>query len=262
MTSQTLKAVILARGLGTRMRAETDGPGLTNAQATVAEAGLKVLVPLVDGKTLLDLALANLNSAGFTQFILVIGPEHDAIRNYCSSVGHDIQFAIQEKPIGTANAVLAVEDLIDDDELFAVFNSDNLYSVEALQTLRDARKPAMLAFEREPLIRLSNIPEERIAKFATVGVDDAGNLASIVEKPAKVEPDALVSMNAWLFSSKIFEACRSIELSERGEFEIADAVQYAITNMREKITAIRTNAGVLDLSSRSDIQTAEHFLRK
>lgn len=244
------------------MRAETAGACLTDAQATAAEAGLKVLVPLANGKTLLDLALENLNSAGFTQFVLVIGPEHDAIRNFCSSSSHDIQFAIQKMPLGTANAVLAAEDITDADELFAVFNSDNLYPVEALQTLREARKPAMLAFELETLVRLSNIPEERIAKFATVAVDDAGNLVSIVEKPDTVHADALVSMNAWLFSSKIFDACRAIEPSERGEFEIADAVEYATHNLGEKIAAIRTKAGVLDLSSRSDIQTAEQFLRR
>lgn len=244
------------------MRAEITHTSLTPDQTEAAANGLKVLIPLTGGRTLLDLSIDNLTAAGFTEIILVIGPEHAEVRDHCETLNVDIKFAIQEKPLGTADAVLAVESLISMNELFAVFNSDNLYPTDALRLLIEANTPALLAFEREPLVRLSNIPEERVAKFATVEVDDAGNLSSIVEKPDTVEPNALVSMNAWLFSSKIFEACRSIEPSERGEFEIADAVEYAITNLGEKITAIKTRAGVLDLSSRSDIQTAEHFLRR
>jgi glucose-1-phosphate thymidylyltransferase len=242
------------------MRAETPGSELTNAQTTAAKAGLKALVPLANGKTLLDITLENLDSAGFTQFILVIGPEHDVVRNYCSANELNIRFAVQEKPLGTANAVLAVEKLIGDAELFGVFNSDNLYPVEGLRILRESTLPATLAFEREPLVRLSNIPEDRIAKFATIETDDTGHLTHIVEKPKTVNPDALISMNAWLFSTKIFEACRAIQPSLRGEYEIASAVEYAINNLSEKFNAIRTQAGVVDLSSRADIKSAEPFL--
>lgn len=244
------------------MRAEVPRITLTREQLDVAATGMKALIPLTGGKTLLDLNIENLTAAGFTQFVLVIGPEHAEVRDHCEALNVDIKFAIQEKPLGTANAILASEPLIEADELFGVFNSDNLYPTDAVRSLIAANAPAMLAFERGPLVRLSNIPEERIARFATVEVDDDGNLASIAEKPDTVEPDALVSMNAWLFSSKIFEACRLIGPSERGEFEIADAVKYAIGNMNEKFAAIRTQAGVLDLSSRADIETAEQFLRR
>ncbi len=87
MTQFPTKAVILARGLGTRMRAASPVKSLTAEQERVAAAGTKTLIPIAGGKTLLDLIIANLTEAGFSDICLVIGPEHDAIRKYCSDRG-------------------------------------------------------------------------------------------------------------------------------------------------------------------------------
>ena len=167
VTELTKKAVILARGLGMRMRAETAGVVLTTEQHRIAEAGIKALMPVVNDKTLLELIMENLSAAGFDDICLVIGPEHSAIRDFCSENELDVRFAIQDEPRGTADAVLAAEECVGG-ELFLVVNSDNLYPVDGLRILRATNRPAMLAFERDALIRLSNIAEDRIAKYATV----------------------------------------------------------------------------------------------
>lgn len=254
------KAVILARGLGTRMRAEAAGVDLTPDQQRFANAGIKALVPVANGKTLLELIIEHLAAAGFSDICLVIGPEHDAIREFCAGKGIDVSFATQIEPSGTADAVLAAENLIDADELFLVVNSDNLYPVESLRKLGETARPAMLAFERGTLIARSNIGAERIAKFATVEIDANGSLRRVVEKPERVDADSFVSMNAWLFSSAIFDACRAIGPSKRGEYEITTAVQYAIDRLGVEFTAVKTDEGVLDLSSRSDIESVSRFL--
>lgn len=254
------KAVILARGLGTRMRAEVAGVDLTAEQQRLADAGIKALVPVTNGKTLLELIVENLVATGFSDICLVIGPEHNSIREYCSAKGIDVSFATQTEPKGTADAVLAAESFIETDDLFLVVNSDNLYPVESLSKLREAARPAMLAFEREALIAKSNIGAEKVAKFATVDIDSNALLRRVVERPERVDADSFVSMNAWLFSSAIFVACRAIGPSERGEYEITTAVQYAIDKLGLNFTAVKTDEGVLDLSSRSDIACVSRFL--
>lgn len=255
------KAVILARGLGARMRATAPCVLLTPEQELIASSGVKALIPVAGGKTLLELTLENISSAGFHEFVLVIGPEHSVIREFCASNDLDVSFAIQDKPLGTADAVLAAAQCVSDEELFLVVNSDNLYPVESLRRLREANRPAMLAFEREALIGRSNIPEDRVARFATVEADDRGLLKRIVEKPQSVAAGSCVSMNAWLFSSRIFAACRAIGPSERGEYEITAAVQYAIDELNAEFAFLKTVEGVLDVSSRSDIESAGRFLR-
>lgn len=69
-------------------------------------------------------------------------------------------------------------------------------------------------------------------------------------------------MNAWLFSSIIFEACRNINLSPLGEYELADAVNFAIENIGEKFTAVYSNEGVLYFSSRADVEKIGERLSK
>ncbi|MBK7705640.1 MAG: nucleotidyltransferase family protein [Acidobacteria bacterium] len=250
------KAVILARGLGTRMRAGATDAVLSPEQQRIAEAGIKALIPVAGDRTMLDLILENLSAAGFSDFVLVIGNEHAAIREFCASRGYDASFAIQKEPLGTSDAVLASAAEVLADELFLVVNSDNLYPVESLRRLRETNRPGLVAFARTGLIEHGNIAAERIAKFATIETNARGDLEQIVEKPEIVAPDSYVSMNAWLFSPAIFEACERIEPSPRGEFEITAAVQYAIDELGQSFAVVRSDEGVLDLSSRSDIETA------
>ncbi len=243
------------------MRATPENVELTTAQSQAADAGIKTLVPLIGGKTMLEMIVENVTASGFSTIGLVIGPEHNVIRDFCTTRKLPVVFAEQPEAKGTADAVLASEDFVGD-ENFLVVNSDNLYPIEGLRQLRSANRPALLAFERAALIERSNISADRVMSFATVEIDAAGNLKSIVEKPKTIEADSFVSMNAWLFSTSIFDACRAIRPSERGEYEITSAVQYAIDSLGVQFSAIKTDDGVLDLSNRGDIDTAAAFLAR
>lgn len=253
------KAVILARGLGKRMRAENESANLDAKQAEIASQGIKSLMPILGDKTMLDFIFQNLSLAGFSEFCLVIGNEHQAIRDFCSKLDYNISFAIQEQPLGTANAVLAAEDFIKD-ELFLVVNSDNLYPVNDLKKLQNLNSAGLIAYNKQSLLEKSNIDEEKINKFAVLSLDEKGKLKKIVEKPDVTNKNAFISMNAWIFSSKIFEACKNIKQSSRNEFELADAVNFAIQNLEEKFIAVYSNEGVLDLSNRADIEKVREKL--
>lgn len=242
------------------MRAADEGAVLTKEQTLVASQGIKALMPLADGKTMLELILENLADAGFIDLCLVIGPEHDAIREFCSEKHLQVNFAVQQEPLGTSDAVLAAESFIGPDDLFLVVNSDNLYPVKSLRSLREKSCPALIGFARSSLIAKSNIHEDRMAKFAVIETDEVGNLIRVVEKPKDIAASSYVSMNAWLFSPLIFNACRAIGPSEREEYEITAAVQYAIDVLEERFAVVTSDEGVLDLSSRADIESVGRFL--
>jgi dTDP-glucose pyrophosphorylase len=254
------KAVILARGLGKRMREENESAKLDEKQAEIASQGIKALMPIVGDKTLLEFIFENLFKAGFIEFCLVIGNEHQAIRDFCAKLNYNISFAIQEKPLGTANAVLATESFANNDN-FLVVNSDNLYPVKELAELKKLKSAGLIAFDKQNLINKSNIDEDKINKFAVLDFDTEHYLVKIIEKPETTANTAFISMNAWIFSPKIFEACRNIKLSARGEFEIADAVNFAIKNLGEKFKAVYSIEGVLDLSSRVDVEGIQRQLQ-
>ncbi len=253
------KAVVLARGLGTRMRANTE-QNLSKKQAKIAELGVKALMPISKNRTFLDFVLQNLKRANFTDICLVIGDEHEILKKFCRK--NNLQFAIQKEPHGTADAVFSAKKFVQNDN-FLVLNSDNLYPIEVLKRLQQFDNAGLIAFHRNGLISESNISEDKIKKFAIVDFDEKNNLRKVVEKPEYInENQVYISMNAWVFTPKIFIACQKIEKSERGELELTKAVQYAIENLSETFKVETYNGGVLDLSSREDIAKVVEKLTK
>jgi glucose-1-phosphate thymidylyltransferase len=259
MADPVVKAVILARGLGTRMRKPDGTAPLDRAQAAVADSGIKAMIPI--GRPFLDYVLSALADAGYRQVCLVIGPEHQVVRDYYTSTlvpsRISISFAIQERPLGTADALAAAAAFAGDD-LFLMVNSDNYYPVAALEALRGLNGAGLAIFERDSLVRDGNIDAARVEKFAIVRTTPAGELADIIEKPdaaaiAALGPEVFVSMNCWIFGPAIFTACRRVEVSTRGELELSDAVRLSMVSLGERYKVVPFRAPVLDLSSRADI---------
>lgn len=260
------KAVILARGLGTRMRRPDEHAGLDERQAAIAATGIKALMDV--GRPFLDHHLGALAAVGIREVCLVIGPEHETLRDYArrtdAAAGRlRITWAVQDHPRGTADALAAAGEFIGT-ERAVVLNADNHYPATALATLVSATGAATLGFDREALVAASNIPPERVGAFAIIEQDARGRLRGLIEKPdaALLEalgPDAPVSMNAWLVTPRIVEACRRVQPSVRGELELVDAVMLAVAE-GEEVRVIPAACGVLDLSSRADVAAVRDAL--
>lgn len=249
--------MILARGLGTRMRKTDPDATLSAEQQEAADSGVKAMISV--GRPFLDHVMSEMADAGFTDICLVIGPEHDVIREYYDNLEKDrvkVSYAVQEEPLGTGDAVLAAEQFADGERVLVV-NSDNFYPADALRKLAEEPGSAAVGFEREALVAKSNIPEDRVAAFALLDVAPDGKLVDVLEKPSaeviEEHPDAPLSMNCWLMGPTIYDAARQIELSERGELELTEAVRKAI-ELGDDYTVVTVEEGVLDMSSRGDIQ--------
>jgi len=261
------KAVILARGLGKRMRQPDSTVHLAPEQEAIADSGVKAMIPI--GRPFLDYVLSGLADAGYEEVCLVIGPEHESVRSYYTSEALPrrirIHFAIQAEPRGTADAVVAAEKFVSGDDFLSI-NSDNFYPTSILRELRNLNEPAVALFDQQTLMTKGNIPEEKIRKFAICEVDRDGYLRAIVEKPAAQTKvgnpvDVLISMNCWRFSSAIFDVCRRTPLSPRGEYELPVAVGIAIAQHSMRFRVVRCQESVLDLSSRADIASVAERLR-
>ena len=260
--ARTTQAVILARGLGTRMRREAEGSGaaLSDDQRRAAERGAKGMMPL-GTRPFLDYVLSALADAGIRDVTLVVAPEHESIREHFERTHVParvrLRYAVQAEPRGTADAVLSVRGVVDDAP-FLVLNSDNYYPVAAFRDLAALGGAGLVAFEAETLVREGGLEPERVFKYALLDIDDAGFLRAVREKPSADDPlaqrdERWVSMNLWSFTPVIFEACARVRPSARGELEIQDAVTIAMHDLGERFGVVRMRAGVLDMSSRADI---------
>jgi len=269
----TRRAVILARGLGTRMREDDPSASLSQAQRDAAAAGHKAMMP-IHGRPFLDYLLDALADAGITSIALIVAPEHELLRRHYAVDNPParlrVDFVVQAEAIGTANAMTTIERWTDR-ESFLAMNADNLYPVQALRDLASLDEPGLPVFERDDLLRSSNIPPERVRAFAVVEVDERGYLTKIVEKPKRPagagdgpaeagrDDPQLISMNCWTFDHRIFAPCHDVPRSVRGEFELPEAVGLAVAR-GIPFRAVPAKGPVLDLSRRADAADVERRL--
>lgn len=240
------------------MRSTDAAAVLTDDQHRAADAGHKAMMPIA-GRPFLDFVLSAAADAGLRRVAIVVAPDHNDLRHHYETVAPPgrvrVDFVVQTEPRGTADAVLAAQPWIGDDP-FLVMNGDNLYPVRDVSALGDLGEPGLLGFDPEDLVQSGNVPADRVRAFALVEQDADGHLTRIVEKPSpedltRLGPGARVSMNCWRFDSRIFDACRAVTPSPRGELELPGAVALAITQgVRFKV--LPATGPVLDLSRRAD----------
>ncbi len=253
------------------MRRDDAGARLDAQQAAVASSGVKAMMPIgtdgEPGRPFLDYLISGLADAGITEVVLVIGPEHEAIRAYYD---HErpparvrVRYAIQPEPLGTANAVSVAADEIGH-EPFLVLNADNYYPVDALRWLASSHEAATIAFDRDALTRDGNIDPERVRAFAVLSLDHESRLRGIIEKPGETldlasDTARWVGMNCWAVTPAIVSACRRVPRSVRGEYELPEAVALALQE-GVVVRASRVALPVLDLSQRADIAEVARWL--
>lgn len=268
----TPRAVVLARGQGTRMRqvdVALEG-ALEAAQAEAADRGIKAMMPIgPDGRPFLDFILSALADAGYHDICLIVSPDHQQMRDHYRHVGRvRIAFAVQAEARGTADALLAAEACAAGDDVLVV-NGDNYYPIDALKALRALDGPGTVLFEADALVRASNIPADRLRAFAIGVVDSEGMLTDLIEKPddatwraltAGPAGSPLISMNCWRLPPAIFDFCRSLTPSARGELELSEAIRRAIA-AGVRLRVVRSREGVLDLSRRADVAAVAMRLR-
>jgi glucose-1-phosphate thymidylyltransferase len=263
----TSRAVILAAGRGTRMQKEAPGVELTPEQREIADRGLKGLIP-IDRHAFLEYVIGALADGGVGEVCMVIGPATGAaLREHLERTVSRVSltFVQQPEPLGGANALLAAAGFAGDDAVLVV-NSDTYYPAAAVRAVAGLETSGLIGFRPEVLVERGRIPAERIAAFALVTTDERMRLKEIVEKPSSETARELagrswVSMTLWRFRPVIFEACRRIGPSPRGEYEIPDAVQYATRELGEEFLVVPTDEPVLDLSSRADVPVVTEWLR-
>ena len=201
-----MKALILAAGKGTRLYPAT--------QSTP-----KPLMPLA-GKETLCFIIEEIIENGIREIGLVVSEEnHKEIKNFISSKKYkNISIIVQKDQLGVAHAVRISKNFILKDD-FILYLGDNLFE-NGIKNLIDEFK-----CNDSSVLCVKSVNDPR--KFGVAVVKNNGNLKEIVEKP-KIPPSQLAVTGIYGFKNKILEYVEKIKMSERGEFEITDAIKLSI----------------------------------
>jgi NDP-sugar pyrophosphorylase family protein len=195
-----MDAVILAAGMGTRLRPHTN-------------ATPKPLLP-VQGRPILDWALAAL-PATVNRVIVVVHYLAEQIEAYLASQKHFPDWTVvpQGEPRGTGDALRRCREQVRSAR-FLVLNGDDLYGAADLAAL--AERPMGLLVH----------PVDEPRRFGIAFLKPDGTLEKLVEKPP-LDGRQLANTGAYLFPRDVFDI--EIGLSARGEYEITDYVSELAT---------------------------------
>ncbi|MBI4021200.1 MAG: NTP transferase domain-containing protein [Candidatus Aenigmarchaeota archaeon] len=237
-----MKGVILAGGMGTRLRPLTN---VTN----------KHLLPIYN-KPMIYYPLETLKEAGIRDIMIITGREHagDVFRLMGSGQDFGVRFTyrVQDEAGGIPQAISLAEAFVGKDK-FVSINGDNIL-------LGGIRKMAE-EFERgseEARILLYNTTVEE-ARKAGVAALDGDRVTGIIEKPDK-PPTTWISIGVLMFTPGVFEIIRKLKPSARGELEIADVQNEYIR--RGTLKASKFTGEWMDAGSFDELARANMLVRK
>jgi glucose-1-phosphate thymidylyltransferase len=198
-----MKGIILAGGLGTRLRPLTK---VTN----------KHLLPVYD-KPMIFYPLKVLVDAGITDIMVVTGGNNagDFLRllgNGREFGLHHLHYAYQEGEGGIAEALSLARFFADDDQLCVVLG-DNL--------IEDSIRPYVQKFKEQPAgakILLKEVPN--CERFGVPELE-GDKVVKIYEKP-QVAPSKYAVTGIYMYDHRVFDIISTLEPSKRGELEITD----------------------------------------
>lgn len=277
--------IILAGGMSSRMKKETQSDTVNKKDIEQANQRTKGLISVGnDDRPILDYLLYNAKKAGYTCIYIVVNEKGLPLfkQFYGSELSNNtynelqISYIIQripegrKKPLGTADALFQSFEQYPalKNDFFTVCNSDNLYSVEALNSLRlTEQNNAFINYNRATL----EFSTERISRFAITKLNSKNYLEAIIEKPNTNEVDNYkdtngnigVSMNIFKFSGKDFysfiKECPIHPVRNEKEIPVA------LLNMVKagfNVLGISLSQHVPDLTAKEDIAVVREYLQK
>ncbi len=201
-----MKGVILAGGLGTRLRPLTL---VTN----------KHLLPVYD-RPMVYYPIQTLLDAGIDDVMVVTGGEHAGhflklLRNGKELGLRKLEYAYQEGEGGIADALKLAEDFADGGPVVVALG-DNIIEGSIAGAVNAYREQGSGA-----KVLLKRVPDPHRFGVARFEGGPDGQIVEIIEKPKDPPSDYAVT-GFYMYDARVFDICNGLEPSLRGELEITD----------------------------------------
>ena len=202
-----MKAIIPVAGAGTKLRPHT-------------YTQPKALIPIA-GKTILSFIVDQLQEAGISEFIFIVGYLGDKIKDYVSQTYPDLKahFVYQNERQGTGHAIELTRNIVAGDEVFVVLG-DTICEYDIQEVINSPYS----------MLGIKKVDDPR--HFGVATISEAGFVEQVVEKPSIPKSNiALVGLYKIKESDILFECLQHLftnNTAEAGVYHLTDAIDCMI----------------------------------
>jgi mannose-1-phosphate guanylyltransferase len=216
-----MKAVILAGGLGTRLRP------LTNKKP-------KPMLPL-GKKPLLEHLIKWIKKNGVKDIVLCVSYLHETIEKYFedgSKFGVNIEYAVSKKPLATAGQLKTAEKFIDD--AFVCVYGDSLFDFNLRNMITDHKK-------KKSFITMSLYEYKTSFKYGVIDTKNNGKVLAWNEKP---EIKSKINMGCYVMESAVLNF-----IPKNKTYGMDDVIKRAISK-RKTVNSILIKKRFIDIGDK------------
>lgn len=240
-----MKGIILAGGSGTRLYPNTI-------------AVSKQLLPIYD-KPLIYYPLSTLLLAGISNILIISTPidtpNYKRLLKDGSQLGIHIEYAVQDKPRGLADAFILGKDFIGCDSVCLVLGDNVFYGQGFTSYLKNAQNQVS-----DGGAAIFGYPVINPCEFGVVEFDKNMKVISIEEKPQSPKSNYAVP-GLYFYDNNVVEIAKNVKPSSRGEIEITSINNYYLERSKLNVTLMGRGMTWLDTGSPKGMHKAGDFVK-